>query len=197
MATPRLLHSLFLVTIMFFITFVIGAMRDRLFLTIKFDGLTQIHNRLSLLENLQASQNNFNKNSISYGILYLDIDNFKIVNDNLGHIYGDDLLIEVCDIIKGLIRKKDIAGRIGGDEILVIINNVNSEKFIDIKQRIADAFVLYFEEKNALWNLLKPINISIGAIHSSELKSKNISLNDIIGLSDKQMYKEKGEKLTT
>ena len=87
------------------------------------DALTGVYNRRFYEENI--------KNSIltSAGVAMLDIDDFKLYNDSLGHMAGDMALCAVAEVIKNSIRKSDMAIRYGGDEFLIIINDVTEQEF--------------------------------------------------------------------
>ena len=66
-------------------------------------------------------------------MLAIDIDNFKGVNDNLGHLVGDKVLIDAANKFKKIFRKTDIIGRFGGDEFVIFIKDVPSQEFIENK----------------------------------------------------------------
>ncbi|EQG76467.1 diguanylate cyclase domain protein [Clostridioides difficile DA00165] len=75
-----------------------------------------------------------------HAFLIVDIDNFKSVNDNLGHVFGDKVLFEVSKNLKPIFRKDDIVGRIGGDEFIVFLKNIQS--FENIKKKAEYAIYL-------------------------------------------------------
>lgn len=73
--------------------------------------------------------------------MIIDIDDFKRVNDTLGHLFGDAFLIEATSRIRRLFRSEDILGRVGGDEFLVFMKNIPSKEQVEKKARqIIDAF---------------------------------------------------------
>lgn len=147
LAIPRILHSLFIIIVMLFLTYFIGSIRNNLFKSLNIDHLTKTCNREYLLTNLYSAHEKFKTCSIDYGIIVFDIDNFKTVNDEKGHTSGDNLLREFAGIIKQKIRSEDIVGRLGGDEFLAIINNVSYEQFAVVKERIYNNLTLYFDQK--------------------------------------------------
>ncbi|WP_220461280.1 EAL domain-containing protein [Colwellia sp. MB3u-4] len=95
-----------------------------------FDNLTQLPNRNLLLEHLAAALDNAKRERKQLAIAMLDIDNFKDVNDSLGHSAGDSLLIESAKRIKSCLRKNDIVARLGGDEFIVVL--VGTATAIDV-----------------------------------------------------------------
>ena len=100
------------------------------------DPLTGILNRRAILEELSQRMNHHLYDFEHLSILMLDIDLFKKINDNYGHIVGDKVLIKVSEIISQLIRGFDTVGRYGGEEFLVILPNTNSENAYKAAERI-------------------------------------------------------------
>ncbi|MDZ4152514.1 EAL domain-containing protein, partial [Methylicorpusculum sp.] len=86
-----------------------------------FDTLTQLPNRLLLADRLRQAMVNSERNGRSLALLYLDLDGFKSVNDHYGHPAGDELLIIVAQRMKSALREGDTLGRIGGDEFVAIL----------------------------------------------------------------------------
>ncbi len=84
------------------------------------DRLTQVYNRLKLDEILNMQQALFTRNRQVFSVILIDIDYFKRVNDTMGHLAGDEVLVEFARLISATIRKTDILGRWGGEEFLVI-----------------------------------------------------------------------------
>lgn len=85
------------------------------------DPLTGLGNRRSLIERLAS----FARQNISFGIIQLDLDHFKTVNDQLGHPVGDRVLVELSNILRQEIRAHDVAVRLGGDEFILLITGTN------------------------------------------------------------------------
>lgn len=91
----------------------------------KMDSLMGIYNRRSFFEIVEKKikKNIKNKKSNTYAIVMMDLDNFKIINDTLGHQFGDEVLIQVANILKGNLTEKDVIGRYGGEEIIIFISD--------------------------------------------------------------------------
>ncbi|MGB3572404.1 MAG: EAL domain-containing protein [Phormidesmis sp.] len=93
------------------------------------DSLTQLPNRSYFLQRLtQAVQLNHRQPSHHYAVLFIDLDDFKSINDTLGHEIGDQLLIHVAKQIKILLRKSDLVARMGGDEFAVLLDSLPNEE---------------------------------------------------------------------
>ena len=93
------------------------------------DPLTHLPNRSYFLQRLtQAIQLNHRQPSHHYAVLFIDLDDFKSVNDTLGHEIGDQLLIHVAKQIKILLRKSDLVARMGGDEFAVLLDSLPNEE---------------------------------------------------------------------
>ena len=100
------------------------------------DGLTGLHNRTYFQEELERVVERARRDpALSAALLYLDLDNFKYVNDTLGHAAGDRLLLEIAGILNKRLRKTDLLARFGGDEFTVLLYNASH----DIATRTAEA----------------------------------------------------------
>lgn len=109
------------------------------------DALTSLYNE----RHLSSSLKQLIRSQTPFGLLYLDLDKFKQVNDTYGHDVGDRLLVEVARRIKSCIREQDLAFRIGGDEFAVIISEEREEAFYaNLKERIADSISRPFTDGN-------------------------------------------------
>lgn len=101
------------------------------------DPLTQLPNRALLFERLQASLGLARRGGTHLSLLFIDIDGFKHVNDNYGHLVGDKLLKNIAQRLHNCVRKSDTVGRFGGDEFLVILNDIESfDKVLIIAENI-------------------------------------------------------------
>jgi diguanylate cyclase (GGDEF)-like protein/PAS domain S-box-containing protein len=150
------------------------------------DPLTGLPNRNLFIELCENLRNLAIRNGDRLTMMFIDLDNFKSVNDSYGHDVGDQVLCKVADILHNSIRINDVAGRIGGDEFLICLYGIKS--IIDIKtisnniiRKISD--IRYIEEKKI------DISASIGAV--SAALPNAMSLDEMIKKSDKAMYKAK------
>ena len=152
-----------------------------------FDELTGIYNRrfgtTSLEQYLSLLVRN-NLNSLS--MIFMDIDNFKNINDNYGHKMGDEVLITLCEIIQKIIRKTDIFIRFGGEEFCIILPNADINISLLLSQRIQKMI------KNHTFNVSDDnfiLTLSIGFLEYD--KEKNYGPIKYIEEADKLMYEAK------
>ena len=98
------------------------------------DALTGLANRTLLWERAQASL--VAHRSGRCGVLFIDLDDFKAVNDSLGHDIGDRVLIAVADLLRAQVREQDLPVRLGGDEFAVFVDDVDTEDLVALAQRL-------------------------------------------------------------
>jgi len=98
---------------------------SRLAFLAQYDQLTELPNRALFLDRLHSSLQRAQSESLCLAVLYLDMDNFKHINDNYGHTTGDHLLKEVAQRLKQCVRDSDTIGRLGGDEFAVVLDNIS------------------------------------------------------------------------
>lgn len=91
-----------------------------------YDSLTGLPNRRLFHDRLDQAMERARRNEKLVGILFLDLDHFKDINDTLGHLFGDRLLQETAKRLSGLLRKEDTVARLGGDEFTVILENIGN-----------------------------------------------------------------------
>ncbi|CAA6813373.1 MAG: Unknown protein [uncultured Campylobacterales bacterium] len=93
------------------------------------DPLTKILNRRGIDEQFEVFDSIFKRYQIDYFVSFIDIKNFKQINDNKGHLAGDEILKKIAQSIKSKIRKSDVVGRLGGDEFMVLFHSRNKNDF--------------------------------------------------------------------
>ncbi len=98
----------------------------------RFDHLTNIPNRLSLVERIDHLIDQYDRNNHSFSLLFIDLNNFKQINDNYGHSAGDFVLKEVSERVSQTIRKSDMVARIGGDEFVILLENTCKKSDIQL-----------------------------------------------------------------
>ncbi len=89
------------------------------------DALTQLPNRALFMDRLERARENLRRHpDAGFAVLFLDLDRFKVVNDSLGHVFGDDLLINVSRRLDDVVRSADTVARLGGDEFTILLQDV-------------------------------------------------------------------------
>lgn len=106
------------------------------------DDLTGLHNRRSFEQHLQHTIDNAERSDDAHGLLYIDLDRFKIVNDTCGHHAGDQLLIQLTQMMHKRLRRGDLFARVGGDEFAII---AQGRHFKDIQSLAEDLRVIVSE----------------------------------------------------
>jgi diguanylate cyclase (GGDEF)-like protein len=145
------------------------------------DGLTGIFNRRHLMLRFEEEFGKAKRLQRNLGCIMIDIDNFKSVNDSLGHLVGDEVLKEVTLIIKNAIRIYDILGRYGGEEFLIILPDTDFED----TEKFAERIRLTVKEKT-----IANMNITISS-GIANIQDKDMSIDDIIKRADEGLYKAK------
>jgi diguanylate cyclase (GGDEF)-like protein/PAS domain S-box-containing protein len=152
------------------------------------DPLTGLPNRALLLNHLDLAIARSKRDNTLVGLLFLDLDRFKSVNDNRGHDVGDELLRQVSQRIAGVLRPSDTVARLGGDEFVVLFTEVDDERHgLTVAQRVVTAIE---HEPFALPDLELSVTTSAGLALSSDIDHPEALLRD----ADAAMYraKEKG-----
>lgn len=123
-----------------------------------YDDLTDLPNRKLLDRHIEKALARSKRHHHNFTIMFIDLDDFKIVNDTMGHEAGDILLKEVAARLNQTIREEDLIARIGGDEFIVVLEETNQEEIEDIAQRVVENVALPYiiNDKEA------KISLSIG-----------------------------------
>ena len=147
------------------------------------DYMTKIPNRTYITERLAQTL----EDSKPFGLIMMDVDHFKSINDTLGHLVGDELLIEVARRLKALPKEDVIFARIGGDEFMGFLNEPSIQKANQICRDIVHAMHQDFDLSCGIVNITVSIGVAMYPIHT-----KNPGM--VQNLADKALYevKEKG-----
>ncbi|MEZ4570049.1 MAG: EAL domain-containing protein [Thermomicrobiales bacterium] len=105
------------------------------------DTLTELPNRMLFFERIEHARKRARRSDDGFAILFLDLDNFKVVNDSLGHTVGDQLLVAVAERLESLVRAEDTVARFGGDEFAILLEGVrNSRDVVQVAKDLLAAF---------------------------------------------------------
>ncbi len=154
------------------------------------DFLTGLLNRKSLLQRLNEEFIKAKRHKFVHAFLFIDLDNFKSINDNYGHDVGDQLIIEIAKRLKNMLREGDIVARISGDEFGVILLNLNtneSQAAQTVKQ-ICEKILKTISEELVINKHTLTTSSSIGI---KIFPDNERCINDIIIHADKAMYEAK------
>jgi diguanylate cyclase (GGDEF)-like protein len=150
-----------------------------------YDSLTGLDNRALFMEKLTLELAHSTRSGVPLTLMYLDLDRFKPVNDELGHEAGDAVLREVSKRLLSCLRKSDTVARLGGDEFSVILPNAGNKQTVSqIAQKILDAFAQDFHPLGHHCSL----GVSIGIAYFHD---ETQSLDDLLHKADMAMYEAK------
>ncbi len=150
------------------------------------DALTGLYNRTALFAQLELAAERARKNDSVLGVLFLDLDRFKVINDSMGHEAGDELLRIVASRLKGAVRGSDLVARFGGDEFVVVCRDLLSEKSV---LNVAEQIIKSFKQPVSLNGAAQVVSTSIGV--AIALPSDPRKPEDLVRDADAAMYKAK------
>lgn len=158
---------------------------DSLYYLATHDQMTGLYNRSMFYDRLRNDIKRHEREGVEFGVMMLDMDGLKVINDTYGHRAGDAAIIEMARRISTTIRKSDTAARLGGDEFGVILQPTHGLAFLDdLVERIRSAVTKSFEfDQHSI-----ELDISIGTSISSESRT---TLDLLIEQADKAMYENK------
>ena len=150
-----------------------------------YDLITDLPNRILFLNRLEMSISKAAKNGTKVMIVFLDLDNFKAVNDTLGHATGDELLVETSKRLLRCIDENNMVARLGGDEFSFLIDQVKQQEgIVALLKRVKSSFVESFRINDHTINLTASIGISM-------FPEDGDSAEEIMKSADTAMYKAK------
>jgi diguanylate cyclase len=145
------------------------------------DPLTKLLNRHGIVQMIDSLFEEKTELE-NHALMFMDLDGFKSVNDTYGHLMGDNLLIEIGSILKRKVRKDDLVARIGGDEFVVLLNNIEADESLEI---VGQKIVEEIAKPIILEGATIQVTVSIGITMYSE---KIASTSDFIKTADEAMY---------
>jgi diguanylate cyclase (GGDEF)-like protein/PAS domain S-box-containing protein len=148
------------------------------------DPLTGLPNRALFIDRLEHALGQRRHHAKAVGVVFLDLDDFKTVNDSLGHVEGDALIQQVAQRLGTTIRPEDTAARLGGDEFALLVDEVDEDEAVVVAQRVLAAFEDAFELAD------RPLRVAVSvgiALSSSALPTAM----DLLRAADIAMYQAK------
>ncbi|MBK1717907.1 diguanylate cyclase [Thiocystis violacea] len=164
-----------------------AAARQRIEQLAYTDALTGLPNRIRLTERIEFAIGLAQRDRTSFAVLFIDIDRFKQINDSLGHIFGDRVLVEVARRIKQCLRQVDTTARLGGDEFVLLLHQANGFGAEQTARRLLETMARPFDIDGMKFSLTLSIGIAL-------YPEDGETLDDLIKNADSAMYhvKERG-----
>ena len=151
----------------------------------QYDPLTGLANRRLLTNRLESAIDRASKNQSKFCLIFIDLDDFKDINDTRGHDVGDDVLIAVANRLQRLQRTNDTTARLGGDEFTLIYNDLASDKQLETR---VDLLLKEFEQPFNIKNTVYQISISVGV---AQYPRDGQTSREILMHADQAMYAAK------
>ena len=149
------------------------------------DALTGLPNRRLLLQCLEQALAHARRNKTMIGVMFIDLDNFKRVNDTLGHAVGDQLICHVARRLRAAVRNEDIVARLGGDEFVVVISDAHAaSQILHVVDKILAVMVAPYQIAER--ELFNSCSVGIGVYPTDGTNS-----SDLLKNADTEMYHAK------
>lgn len=151
-----------------------------------YDSLTKLPNRRTFNLNFEKALRLYKRDNVARSIIFFDIDNFKLINDNYGHLIGDTVLKRIAAILNMQVRSSDNLSRWGGEEFLILLHDSSLKDSLDVAEKLRMAF----ENDIDLHDLVKGgVSASFGVTSFQE----DDTLERIITRADEALYKAKNQ----
>jgi diguanylate cyclase (GGDEF)-like protein/PAS domain S-box-containing protein len=152
-----------------------------------YDMLTGLPNRALFQDRLLQTIKRSKRNQEKFALLFLDLDEFKKINDSLGHHIGDEVLIEVAKRFNKVLREEDTLSRLGGDEFTIILKNIKNERSVaTVAQKLLNSLKAPLSIANHTLHISSSVGISVYPFDAT-------SQEDLLKFADTAMYKAKDE----
>lgn len=157
---------------------------DHLHYLANHDSLTGLLNRSALLSELEATIEDMSEESEGFGLMFIDLDGFKQINDDYGHLVGDKVLTMAAKRLAHALRATDLIGRYGGDEFLILLRSLSPGDARRMLEKIDKTFTMPFEVDGRMVSLSASIGVSL-CPHDAQ------TVESLIQQADMDMYSNK------
>jgi diguanylate cyclase (GGDEF)-like protein len=145
------------------------ALEEQLEWRVSHDYLTELPNQPAFYEHLRRALSRARRQGSNVALLFIDLDDFKLINDSLGHQEGDRVLREVAERLKRCLREEDMAARIGGDELAVLLEDAaDASGAVRVAERFQEQLRVPFDVHSYRMHTSASIGIAVGARWSPE-----------------------------
>ena len=153
------------------------------------DDLTGLERRASVLKKLEVAIAGADRRERVVGVVYVDLDGFKAINDHHGHLTGDRVLEEVARRLQAVVRRADTVGRIGGDEFVVVVTDLPSSDYLPpVVEKIRSSFESEMQLDELCLNVAASVGWALAEIQDID------NLDRLIARADAMMYEEKARR---
>lgn len=163
-----------------------AALRDRLFSAAMRDPLTNLYNRRAFDEHMLHAMARARRHQQPFGLVLLDLDHFKTVNDQYGHPIGDAVLEELADVLGHAIRTEDFLARLGGEEFVVVCAGACRARAASLGRRLLDAV-----RGHVFRGAGEPLRLTVSAGVSEFEPRSPLTTNEVLAEADALLYQAK------
>jgi two-component system cell cycle response regulator len=153
------------------------------------DPLTKVLNRRALTDRLAAEMGRVNRYESTVSLLLIDLDHFKRVNDNYGHLVGDDVLTEMAGLLQNAVRAVDVVARYGGEEFVVVLPETGSPGASRFAERLREVIEAHPFSRGAGSTLRLTASIGVATYPSPNLET----VEAFLAAADQALYRAKAE----
>lgn len=160
--------------------------QERIYWMAHYDALTELPNRVLLAERGQDAIRHAQESGAPLAVMFLDLDNFKHVNDSLGHRIGDALLVEIAQRLRTTVRQRDTVARLGGDEFVLLLPGANAQGAARVAAKMQEAALQPVHIQHHELSLALSMGIALFPEHGSDFET-------LIQSADTAMYRAKAD----
>jgi diguanylate cyclase (GGDEF)-like protein/PAS domain S-box-containing protein len=157
-----------------------------------YDQLTGLATRRLTRERLDSAVVRAQRSRSPVMIMFADLDGFKAINDSLGHSVGDEVLLEVADRIRSVLRESDLVARFGGDEFVAICEDTDEEAALRVTQRVLSTISAPLPGRAQKFNISASIGVAVYSPGDSAGVPPAVSTDELFEAADAAMYSSKG-----